>query len=393
MFHHFPFSDIQVRSIRHIVTLPFTNVQLGILPLDLGFWITSFVLLCGQAVINTLVAVITYECLLPTRKNHFLVGYGLVVPALLLVPLGIYRYWQPPNIAIMLTLMGAVPNILTLRVLEAMHGKLPEYCHNNRKMLCLYFSSTLLLVFRDGKPVPFTRTMFLQKLGHFVSVFLQTSLLLSLLLANDYQVFPSHSSNLLYWGNLGNALLLASLTSLVLDGGASGLGLLTSCVTGYALDSFCESPLTQSTSPSDFWGRRWDRPVQSALRRGCYAPLRDSYSSAVAAFGTFVISGFIHEYVLLTFSYRGQHSYQPRYGLQFIFFLWNGVVLILERYWKEWTGGYKLPLPQPLQTALVLMTVLPIGHLFTDEYVRASFYDDTSWGFPILVPLGYTKAS
>jgi hypothetical protein len=393
IFHHFPFADIQVRSVSLIFQLPWTDVRLGLIPLDLGFWITTFFLLSCQAVINSLVAVITFEFLLPTCKNNFLVGYGIVVPALLLAPLWIGQYWQPPNITLMLTLMGAIPNILTLRVMEAMHGKLPAYCCNDRKMLCLYFSSTLLLLFRDGTPVPFTRKIFLQKLGHFLNVFVQTSLILSLLLANDYRVFPTHPFNIFYWGNLGNAFLLASLTSLLLDGGASGLGILTSCLTGHTLDSFCESPLTLSTSPSDFWGRRWDRPVQSTLRRGCYAPLRDSYSSAVAAFGTFVVSGFIHEYVLLTYSFRGGHSYQPRYGNQFIFFLWNGVVLMLERQWKGWTKDYRIKLPRPLQTALVLMTVLPIGNLFTDEYIRASFYDDASWGFPILVPVGRTHTS
>jgi Membrane bound O-acyl transferase family len=219
------------------------------------------------------------------------------------------------------------------------------------------------------------------------------------LLATDYHVLPTtHSTSSLWdWGHVGNTFLVASLTSLVLDGGATGLGILTSCVTGYTLDTFSESPLTRSTSPSDFWGHRWDRPVQSALKRGCYAPLRDTFSSGVAAFITFVVSGVLHEYVLLIYSCRGgQHSYRPQLGRQFLFFLWNGVVLILERYWRKWTHDSSYYhnamrwVPGPLQTALVLMTVLPIGHWFTDEYIRASFYNDVSWGFPILVPIGTT---
>ncbi|KAL3932561.1 MAG: hypothetical protein SGARI_003931 [Bacillariaceae sp.] len=194
--------------------------------------------------------------------------------------------------------------------------------------------------------------------------------------------------------HLGNTFLSASITS-----GASGLGLLTCCVTGYTLEQFSDSPLTKSTSPSDFWGRRWDRPVQSALRRGCYEPLCDSFGTTTAAFGTFVVSGFIHEYILLTMTFRGgEHSFQPNYGLQFGFFLWNAAVLMMERWYRRQvkttrTKHVRLSqihalltsLPQRIQTALVLMTVLPIGHWFTDEYIRASFYDDGSWGFPILV--------
>lgn len=407
LFVHFPFADIRIRTYDRIIELPWMmkNVKIGLIPLDIGYWITSFALLSCQAVINSLVAIIAYEFLLPdnnsnsntkttttrTKKmNPFLIGYGIILPIMIVGPLIICQYWQSPNLTMMLTILGAIPNILTLRVVEAMHGKLPDYCQNDRKMTCLYFSSTLLLLVRDGKPVPFTWTIFWQKVKHFISTFLQTSLLLSLLLANNYQVFPSHPTNIFYWGNIGNNYLLASLTSTVLDGGASGLGILTSCMTGHTLDSFSESPLTLSTSPSDFWGQRWDRPVQSALRRGCYAPIRDAYSSGIAAFGTFLVSGFIHEYVVLMFSFRGGHSYQPRYGRQFIFFLWNGTVLILERFWKKYTKGYNIKMPRPLQTALVLMTVLPIGHMFTDEYVRASFYDDVSWAFPILVPIRKT---
>ena len=419
VFQHFPFEGIQVRlataHLTPLFELPFSttndhndHVQIGLIPLDLGFWIITFLLLCCQSAVNTVVALITYEYLLPTttrhKQNHFLIGYGIVVPTLILGPLVICQYWQPPNIALMLTLLGAIPVVLTLRVIEAMHGKLPDYCQQDRKMLCLYFSSTLLLLVHDGIPVPFTRKIFLQKIGHFISVFVQTSLILSLLQATDYQVFPTHHSswNLLHWGNLGNTFLLASLTSLVLDGGATGLGILTSCVTGYTLDTFSESPLTKSTSPSDFWGHRWDRPVQSALKRGCYAPLRDIFSTNVAAGATFVVSGVLHEYVLLIYTCRGgQHSYQPRFGRQFLFFVWNGTVMMLERYWKKWTQGSSFFdsnksgsssmwrwVSRPLQTALVLMTVLPIGHWFTDEYIRASFYNDVSWGFPILVPLG-----
>jgi hypothetical protein len=213
----------------------------------------------------------------------------------------------------------------------------------------------------------------------------------------------------LYWGWVHDklsqhyyqqALLLNELfVACIHTGGCSGLGLLTSICTGYTLEQFSDSPLTQSTSASDFWGQRWDRPVQSALRRGCYLPLRlVGYTANVAAFGTFVVSGFIHEYVLWTMTFRSQHSYQPQYGNQFVFFLWNGIVLLLERYLRRriQMNPHRYPvmvwmqkhLPRPIQTTFVLLTVLPIAHLFTDEYIRSSFYNDAAWGFPILVYLG-----
>lgn len=371
LFQHFPYADIQDRVPTYYFSLPYVGT-LGIIPLDLGFWLTTFTFLCGQAIINIAIAIVVHEFLTPNRSNRWLIGYGLVVPTLLAAPLWIFAQWRASNITLMLCLCGAIPNIMTLRVLEAMHGTMPDYV-TNRRMLILYYSSTLQLKFEDGQPVPLTRDRFWEKLGHFFSVFVQSSLLFSVLLATDYQPFSNH---------LANCYAMASITSLVLDGGASGLGLLTSLVTGYILENFNESPLTKSTSPSDFWGQRWDRPVQSALRRGCYQPLRKYFTSHVAAFGTFIVSGFIHEYVLYTMTFRSQHSYQPQYGNQFIFFIWNGIVLLLERYCP------RFKLPRPLQTALVIMTVLPISHLFTDEYIRSSFYNDASWAFPIIVYAG-----
>lgn len=198
------------------------------------------------------------------------------------------------------------------------------------------------------------------------------------------------------------------------------MGLITSLISGYSLEPFSDAPLTKSTSPSDFWGNRWDRPVESSLRRGCYRPLRliGGYSRGVAAFGTFVLSGLIHEYVLWMFTlrhgtpnYRRWHSEdigdsandqsskdhidflqsytQPAMGKQFIFFAWNAVVVLLERR----VARHRLfslmqeRLPQPILTFLVLLTVLPIAHLFTDEYIRSGFYGDASWAFPIFLVL------
>lgn len=163
------------------------------------------------------------------------------------------------------------------------------------------------------------------------------------------------------------------------------------------MEQFQDSPLTQSSSPSDFWGNRWDRPIQSALRRGCFKPLRKAgYSRAIAALLTFVVSGFMHEYILYSFTIRkrvGNNNiplYEPAFGTQFIFFSWNAIILLVERALEghailQWMQQH---LPKPIRTALVLLTVLPIAHLFTDEYIRSNFYNDAAWGFPIIVYLG-----
>jgi hypothetical protein len=186
-------------------------------------------------------------------------------------------------------------------------------------------------------------------------------------------------------------------------GGASGLGLLFSLTTGLAMDDFSDAPLTKSTSPSDFWGRRWDRPVASALKRGAFRPLRDAgFSRNAASLLTFALSGLIHEYVLYFMSLRKRsgvgedpsyiYSQSPTRGRQGLFFVINGLLLVAERFLETKSD---LPivkmvmkniarLPRAVRTMLVLLLVLPVGHWFTDEYIQSSFFADAAFGFPIV---------
>ena len=192
--------------------------------------------------------------------------------------------------------------------------------------------------------------------------------------------------DLFYWGNIANNFLLAMLTSSVLDAGCTGLGILTSLVSGLSTMSFNDNPMTKSQSPSDFWGRRWNKIVGRALRRGVFLPLKNSgFSATISAFVTFLVSGLLHEYVLCVQMLRGgtKDPYTPAYGKQFFFFFWNGFILVCEHKLSShslvrWTTR----LPNSLRTLLVLFLVMPVAHCFTDEYIASGFYHDLSFGFP-----------
>jgi hypothetical protein len=49
-------------------------------------------------------------------------------------------------------------------------------------------------------------------------------------------------------------------------------------------------------------------------------------------------------------------------------------------------------LPRPVRTAFVLLTVLPISHLFTDEYVLNGMLPDFAMAFPRIVKLSWNCA-
>jgi hypothetical protein len=76
--------------------------------------------------------------------------------------------------------------------------------------------------------------------------------------------------------------------------------------------------------------------------------------------------------------------YVANMGNQLSFFAWNGVVVLLGRLlfpkdasmtWNVW----------PINTLLVLVTILPVSHWLTDEYIRSGFYNDVSLGLPLFV--------
>ena len=151
------------------------------------------------------------------------------------------------------------------------------------------------------------------------------------------------------------------------------VGTLVEFVSWKSVIEVSDNPLIASTSPSEFWGRRWNALVHIVLKGGVYIPLRkNGFNKGLSAFATFASSGLLHEYVLTALAFKGvlleDHSaYAPKYGYHLAFFVWNGLVLILEGLFYthpivQWT---KNTLPTPLIVAMVIMTVLPIGHWFT----------------------------
>ena len=136
------------------------------------------------------------------------------------------------------------------------------------------------------------------------------------------------------------------------------------CLSGNKVIELSDSPMTRSSSPSDFWGRRWNALVHLVLKGGVYVPLRkNGFSRTFAALATFASSGLLHEYVLtmiaMGVAQRDHSTYSPpRYGYHLAFFAWNGVVLTLEFLYA------KQPFFQTLKKALpapVITESLPLS--------------------------------
>jgi hypothetical protein len=246
----------------------YTNIRVGLVPLSLKFWIQTFLFLCLQSVANIVLAIVVYHLIVKPQEEEkkrqsfeatklkalssispFVIGYGIICPLLLAWPFFLCgTIMEMYNIAMMLCLVGAVPNLLLLRVTEAIHGLLPDFCYESSPTPCLpkdgssgstkspflmllcYYSASLQFQFdpKSHQPIPLTQALLWKKGKKFVSVFLQTSLLYSVLLPYDYQLFKAPNLQeqttvlstlwcFLHPFKLANALLMASLLSLVLE--------------------------------------------------------------------------------------------------------------------------------------------------------------------------------
>lgn len=106
------------------------------------------------------------------------------------------------------------------------------------------------------------------------------------------------------------------------------------------------------------------------------------------------MSGLLHEYVLAVIHLKGLETpdeQRRNYGMHMAFFAYNGIIVLIEyalrsnKVTARYLNEIAAVLPKPFITMFVLLTVLPVSHWFTDEYVMSGFYSDYSLGFPRIV--------
>ena len=141
------------------------------------------------------------------------------------------------------------------------------------------------------------------------------------------------------------------------------------------------SPLSRSTSPRDFWGRRWYLLVYGLIKRTVFVPLRKlGFSGPSAALGGYFVSGIFHEYLFVV----SMRSYVA--GTMTAFFLCHMVCTVVETAVMSTRVGKTVAarLPAPLSTALVTSLFLVTAPLFFDA-MQELYMDIGSAGFRLVV--------
>jgi hypothetical protein len=294
--------------------------------------------------------------------------------------------------------LSSLATVVAFRTIEAMYGTSPEVVESSLGTYSIYYTSTLHF---DWNPKTKTRRRItaaelVATISKILLHFHLVSLALSIEMHFEYQPFPSSvqlegftlSWDLLSVPHILNTYILAGLTYLVL-------------CTGFELSAFGENakgiytkpifsnPLFSSRSPSEFWGQKWNLMIHRILKHGVYLPARQLFSREIAIALTFVASGLLHEYSWsLVFyhhtSMRDDTGVCPEcftpYPLKLTaFFLWNGVVMLLERpvgrlFWftKSW--------PTPVVSTLMLLSVLPVSHWYSGDWAMGGYFSDFSVG-------------
>ena len=143
-----------------------------------------------------------------------------------------------------------------------------------------------------------------------------------------------------------------------MTGELCALGLL---LVGFRPAVFFRAPMVLSTSPVDFWSRRWNLLVKRLFHRTIFLPLRQRRApGALCALAAFVVSGLFHEYAFMAAS--GGRAF----GSNLLFFVSQGVICSLE----VALGALGLRLPAwlreatYLRAALTTLCLVPFSPLF-----------------------------
>jgi hypothetical protein len=176
----------------------------------------------------------------------------------------------------------------------------------------------------------------------------------------------------LTWQLYGNNLFQAVLFQLYLQTFCQGMMFFFSLLCRYQVKPVVNNPVFASTSPSDFWGRRWNLLVHQGLKNGVFKPahLCGGLSKTAAVTVTFFVSGIVHEWLLIALHapmphQQGQvdHVVSVVYGSQTMFFAWQGLLVSIEAMVGHWPMFMKMDqiLPMPVRTALIIATGIPVS--------------------------------
>lgn len=330
--------------------------------------------------------------------TSYILGWGFIVPISFYLPYMMLYHLRILNGSVRMSTV-TVAMIVSYRCIEAMYDTSPHTVEYDIYTYVVYYSS--LLHFQWNPNTRERRLVTMRELTgnifSFVLTWVMLSILCSYLMFHDFQPFESpiqdvhkfhFNSDMFHFGHIMNMYLLAILTYLTLSFGLeiTGIG---EQVKGYYTEPIFHNPLFSSRSPSDFWNRRWNNMIHTILKYGTFYPAQQFMSKRMALFVTFLMSGFIHEYTWSLIFYhhpdnKSEPAFVPIYAKLTAFFAWNGIVTLLERPFAPYMQPVTSKIPSVILSTMVVLTVLPVSHWFTGDWVTGDFFRHISLGLLVI---------
>jgi len=354
----------------------------------------------GQSTISTLYQVVDRPC-------PFSLGLGSCALSLWHIRFGFLIIWTFRTRlcgSVLVPFIQLLPFFMTI---EAMYGYTPKGVDNNFKHYALYNACILDIEYEHNsktdkkEPVKATFHDNLSIMKGFATHVLYMGVFMSIFSPILYEPYETEANgneagydfaHLVDINLIRNNFVGALYFQITLSTFTIALGVIASVLYGVKTSGAMKNPVLESTSVSDFWGKRWNLIVHGALKRGVFKPVYKFTSTKHwAVLATFLASGIMHEYLLCVVlasspADASREVIYVAYGKNTAFFLWNAGIIILEFLVGgasifQWMKG---TLPKPLISFFIVCTGLPVAHWFIHPYSKTGFFDDIIIGFPII---------
>ena len=385
------------------------------------FWIQLVAFMALEVVLGCIAAVINYNLIVCRRNLHNSVeskGYvrsvepylvGLVTISLCVIfPYLIISAFNVRNMIIKFCLATIMPVLTIFHTMEAVFATSPACVESTMGRYVWYSASPLEVCFDPVTCQPIKAKLTLEAVRDFAVFLMILGIYQSVFGPCAYEPFDTQVPldsmdhtirDLLSFAHLFNNLVAAILLQLYLTTFCLGLKVVTNLLVGVETKRVMSNAIFDSSSPSDFWGRKWNTLIHGVLKRATFKPAVRHFPKSIAAMAAFLASGLFHEWILSAIFYvhdyerdeRGQcqQCYQPSYGRNLLFFSINAIIMATEYFVGKWCvfRWISRTLPKPLVSILVVCTALPFAHLFTADYIKSDYFYHGQIGFPLLIQL------
>jgi hypothetical protein len=381
-----------------LFTFDLAGHKLGFFPMELLFWIQILTCLVLIGIFACIMWAMTYYIVIPNRGTltSYLIGFGIIIPLMTMYPVWLLHVLDIRNKVVRFCASAMYPVITIFHTIEAMYGFSPNNVEESFSHYALYNACILDIQYEicpktdKKRPVKRTAQDIMAPAAAFVTYLFIMGMYLSAFgpLFEPYETNangnePGYNLSHLWDFNLfRNNATSAFFFQLTISTFTIAVSILVNTLFGVKTKSAMHNPMFEATSPSDFWGNRWNLIIHGALKRGIFKPVYKYTSKSWAILATFLASGAFHEYLLLVV-YHADDDANITFGKNTAFMVWNAGIVTIESlignmFVFQWM---KKTLPKRLLTFLILSTALPIAHLFIHPYTKTGFFDDIIVGF------------